>query len=337
MSRRDFVIRGCQAGLLCAGLPWLHAAGADTGRYSPIPRGPAVDRFKRAQSRLLSLYGVSVKSRSVILETPSLPAHVLDSGDGPPVLLFHGGGLSASSWVQLLAPLQAGFHTYAPDMPGCGLTYRIDYRGMPYRKSAEGFVGELMDALELKSAALIGHSLGGYSALAFALSYPERVTKLVLLGEPAGSQPRSGWVKIVTDKSFIAGPRTTMRETRDIWSHQVCAHIDRVKQEMLDADNAQSNIAGYDRSWNSTFEEVVAEKDFEFSYGLRRELHGLRPPTLFVWGDKDFFGPPSEGQAMANLAPHAKCEILEDTGHAVFIDQPERTAHLVQEFLSSKS
>jgi pimeloyl-ACP methyl ester carboxylesterase len=106
---------------------------------------------------------------------------------------------------------------------------------------------------------------------------------------------------------------------------------------MLDADNAQSNIAGYDKSWNSTFEEIVAEKDFEFSYGLRRELPGLRPPTLFVWGDKDFFGPPSEGLEMAKLAPRAKCEVLEDTGHAVFVDQPERTAQLVHEFLMSKS
>jgi pimeloyl-ACP methyl ester carboxylesterase len=128
-----------------------------------------------------------------------------------------------------------------------------------------------------------------------------------------------------------------MQDTRDIWSHQIVAHMDRVKQEMLDADNAQRNLVGYDTSWNSTFEEIVGEKDFEFSYGLRRELPGLRPRTLLVWGDKDFFGPPSEGQAMAKLAPRAKCEVLEDTGHAVFVDQPQRTAQLVREFLTSKS
>ena len=337
MNRREFVVRSSKVGLLAATFPLLKAAGAEISRYTPLPPGPNVDRFKHAQSRLLSLYGVSAKSRFVIPKSPSLPAHVLEVGDGPPVLLFHGGGLSASSWAPLLASLQSGFHTYSPDMPGCGLTYRIDYRGMPYRKSAEGFVGEVMDALQLNSAVLIGNSLGGYSALAFALSHPERVKKLVLLGEPAGSQPRSGWLKIVTDPSFKAGPHTTIQETRDIWSHQVSAHIDRVKQEMLDADNAQSNIAGYDKSWNSTFEEIVAEKNFEFSYGLRSELPGLRPPTLFVWGDRDFFGPPSEGLAMAKLAPRAKCEVLEDTGHAVFIDQPERTAQLVREFLMSKS
>lgn len=337
MNRREFLVRGSKGGLLAATFPWLNTACADISRYSPLLPEPNVDRFKQAQSKLLSLYAVSAKSRFVILKTPSLPAHVLEAGDGPPVLLFHGGGCSASSFVQLLAPMQAGFHTFTPDMPGCGLTYRIDYRGMPYRKAAEGFVGELMDALQLTSAALIGHSLGGYSALAFALSHPERVTKLVLLGEAAGSQPRSGWLKIVTDPSFKAGPHTTMQDTRDAWSHLMVAHIDRVSQELLDADNAQSNLAGYDTSWNSTFDEIVAERDFEFSYSLRRELPGLRPRALFVWGDKDFFGPPSEGQAMAKLAPRAKCEVLEDTGHTVWIDQPDRTAQLVNEFLLSKS
>ena len=337
MNRRSFVIRGSQAGLFLAGLPLLDATGLVSRRYSPLTQGPDVDRFKQAQSRLLSFYAVSAKSRFVIPKTPSLPAHVLESGDGSPVLLLHGGGMSASSFMQLLAPLQAGFHTFAPDMPGCGLTYRIDYRGMPYRKAAESFVGELMDALHLKSAALIGNSLGGYSALAFALSHPERVTKLILLGEPAGSQPRSGWLKIVTDPSFKAGPHTTMQDTRDTWSHFMVAHMERVGQEILDADNAQSNLVGYDTSWNSTFDEIVAEKAFEFSYGLRRELPGLRPRTLFVWGDKDFFGPPSEGQAMAQLAPHAKCEVLDDTGHSVWIDQPDRTTQLVHDFLMSKS
>lgn len=89
--------------------------------------------------------------------------------------------------------------------------------------------------------------------------------------------------------------------------------------------------------WNSTFDEIVAEKDFEFSYGLKGELPGLRPSTLFVWGDKDFFVPPSEGQEMARLAPRARCEVLEDTGHSVWLDQPDRCAELVTSFLLSKN
>ena len=335
MDRREFIARSSQGGLLAATSPLLHAAGAASSRYSPLPPGPDVDRFKQAQSKLLTLYGVSAKSLFLILKSSSLPAHVLETGNGPPVLLIHGGGDYAASWAPLLAPLQTTFRALAPDMPGCGLSYRIDYRGMPFRKAAEGFVSETMDALQLKEANLIGHSLGGYFALAFALTYPDRVTRLVLLGEPAGSQPRSRWLKIVNDPAWRAEPHTTMQETREAWSHFNVAHMDRVRQELLDADNAASNLPGYASSFNSTFDEVVAEKHFEFSYGLKRELPGLRPSTLFVWGSKDFFGPPSEGQQLAKLAPRARCEVLEDAGHEVWIDQPERCAELVSSFLLS--
>lgn len=337
MYRRTFIARGTQAGLLAATFPSLAARTAEIRRYSPLPPGPDVDRFKRAQSKLLSVYGVSARSRFVILKSSSLPAHVLDAGAGLPVLLIHGGGDYAASWAPLLAPLQQKFHTFAPDLPGCGLTYRIDYRGMPFRKAAEGFVGEMMNALQLKEAALIGHSLGGYFALAFALTYPDCVTKLVLLGEPAGSQPRSQWLKIVNDPSFRAEPHTSMQETRDVWSHFNVAHMDRVRQELLDADNAASNLQGYASSWNSTWDEINAEKHFELTYGLKPELPGLRPSALFVWGDKDFFVPPSACQEMAKLAPRASCHVLENTGHEVWIDEPDGCAELVISFLLDKS
>jgi len=336
VDRREFIARSSQGSLLAAvTLQWLHAGGAEISRYSPLPPGPAVELFKQAQSKVLSLYAVSAESRFVIPKSSSLPAHVLETGHGPPVVLIHGGGECAVFWAPLLAPLQTKFHALALDMPGCGLTYRIDYRGMPFRKAAEGFVGEMMDALHLKEAILIGHSLGGYFALAFALTYPDRVTKLVLLGEPAGSQPRSRWLKITTDPSMRAAPHTTMQETREDWSHFSVVHMDRVKQELLEADNAASNLEGYAASWNSSLDEEIAEQHLELTYGLKAELPGLRPSTLLVWGDKDYFGPPSEGQEMAKIAPHARCEVLEDSGHAVWIDQPDRCAELVSSFLLS--
>jgi pimeloyl-ACP methyl ester carboxylesterase len=73
------------------------------------------------------------------------------------------------------------------------------------------------------------------------------------------------------------------------------------------------------------------------SYGLRPELKNPRPNTLFIWGDKDFYGPPTEGQEVAAMAPHARCEVVSDAGHAVFFDQPELCNTLVMEFLASRN
>ena len=71
--------------------------------------------------------------------------------------MLHGGGLSGCTWAQLLAVLQKNYHAFAPDLPGCGLTYRIDFHGLPFRATAENLVSEFMEALGLPSAIVLGY------------------------------------------------------------------------------------------------------------------------------------------------------------------------------------
>ncbi|MGZ5094203.1 MAG: alpha/beta fold hydrolase [Burkholderiales bacterium] len=68
---------------------------------------------------------------------------------------------------------------------------------------------------------------------------------------------------------------------------------------------------------------------------LRPELKNLRPATLFIWGEEDKFGPPTPGQEMATMAPKARCEVLSDAGHLIWVDQPERCARLSVDFLKA--
>ena len=260
--------------------------------------------------------------------------HVLEVGRGPPVLMLHGGGLSGCLWAQLLNVLQDSNRAFAPDLPGNGLTYRIDFHGLIFRTTAETLVRETMDALDLQNAILIGNSMGGYFALVFALAHPDRVTKLVLIGEPAGSSPPSQWRTLAASQKMKIGEYVSMDETRHDWGHVIVAHIERVSTELMEADNAATNLPGYASSWNSMIDELLSEKDLGLSYGLRPELKDLWPTTLFIWGNKDFFGPPSEGQEMAALAPHARCEVVADAGHEVWIDQPQRCAELVSSFIN---
>ena len=108
----------------------------------------------------------------------------------------------AVQFAPLLGGLQGSLRCFAPDRPGCGLTDKIDYVGVPFRQHAVDFVKSLVDELHLPKAAIAGNSMGGYWALVFALAAPERVTKLVLLGGVAGSPPPS------------AGPRQTQANRR---------------------------------------------------------------------------------------------------------------------------
>jgi len=293
-----------------------------------LDEGPEVERFRNAERRALATFRVAAESRFVTLRKPALKVHVLAAGKGSPVLLIHGGGAVAVQFAPVLSVVAGDFRCFAPDRPGCGLTDRFDYTNIPFRQHAIDFVGSLMDALDLPKAALVGNSMGGLWALLFALAAPERVAKLVLLGGPAASGPppyprrppraREGDASL---DAMRAGYRVVM------------ADADRVPNDILEADFAASKLPGASRAWNTMVEDVVREHIT--TYALRPELKNLKPPTLFAYGDKDMEGPPSVAREMAELAPNARCEIVADAGHLVWLDQPRVCVKLLLDFLKS--
>ena len=113
-------------------------------------------------------------------EVDGLSLHYLVEGRGPAVILLHGLGGFAASWRHNITPLAARATVYSLDLPGFGRSAkpRAHY-GLPYfARALHGF----LDALGVSQASLIGHSLGGAVAVAYALTHPTRVERLALLG-----------------------------------------------------------------------------------------------------------------------------------------------------------
>ncbi len=326
-SRRKFLIAGLASTVLAAASPLRAAADP----VIPLVPGSEVESFKLAQERLLAKSQVAAKSQFVKLKNPPLTAHVLHGGQGAPILLIHGGNAIAVQWSPLLVDLQREFHWYAPDRPGCGLTDKFDYsQGSDFQQHAREFVGGVMDALDLRRASLIGNSMGGYWAMLFALAEPDRVDKLVLLGSPAASLPpgeRPQRPPAVPGTPSIAGTRAALRG-------RLVAHVDRVSPEMLEACTAGYRLPGAQLSWSTMLAALASPPASGLTHALRPELKDLKAPTLFVWGDQDM-EPPRLGQEMAALAPHARCEIVADAGHIVWLDQPEQCSKLTIDFLKN--
>ena len=224
ITRRDF-FTWCGGVVVTSG-PFASYVLVQTGAVTPIVPGPEVDQFKIAQQKLLLRYGVSARSRYVNVAKPALTAHVLEAGRGEPVLLLHGGIATACHFAPLIGFLQQQFQVFAVDRPGCGLTDKINYRGVPLREHAVDFVAGTMDALQLPKAAIVANSLGGYWALLFALAHPDRVTKLVLVGEPAGSSPKQ-------PPPPPEPPPTSLENMRAIYQLRV-ANSDRLPSELLE-------------------------------------------------------------------------------------------------------
>src|SRR4051794_22369445 len=119
----------------------------------------ATSRLEAAERRLFAACGVQVSSFRVGLSDPQVGVRVLEAGDGPPVLLVHGSGMTASTWAPLMAELP-GRRLLAVDLPGFGLSDPFDYSGRSLRGHAVAQLSSLLDALELRRVPVVGTSLG---------------------------------------------------------------------------------------------------------------------------------------------------------------------------------
>jgi len=341
LNRRRAVLSAIGVGAF-AGIHRLYRAN----HVLPAANRAAEERFRKLQDALLADNGIPAAARFFDLPDPPVKVHVIEAGQGAPVLLIHGGNSVAASWTPLLARLHRRFHLYAPDRPGCGLTTKFNYLGVPLRRHAVAFLSTLMDSLRLPRAAFIGHSMGGYFSLAFALAYPDRVSKLVLVGEPAGSAAsirfshRLIGTRIVNSLLYATVLKPGMKSLRTSFKRMLVADIRRVPDDYLECLAAGAMIPGAVESWLTMVERSTAmpgagilSGSSRLTHALRPELDGLKPPALILWGDNDTFGPPTLGQEMARLMPRGRCEVIPDAGHSVFVDQPELCAHLIGSFL----
>jgi pimeloyl-ACP methyl ester carboxylesterase len=148
----------------------------------------ATEAFELAERRLFAACGVQVASRRVHLADPLVAVRVLEAGDGPPLVLVHGSGMSASTWAPLM-PFLGTHRLIAFDLPGFGLSDAFDYSGRPLRAHAVAQLTSLLDALGLERVPIVGTSLGGMWALCLAADAPERVAAPASLGVPAVALP----------------------------------------------------------------------------------------------------------------------------------------------------
>ncbi len=302
----------------------------------------AEERFWQSQNLLLAGNGSRVHSQFVQIAEPRLRVQVLEAGEGEPVLLLHGGNGMAAQWEPLLSRLSSGFHIYAPDRPGCGLTDMFSYREVPLREHAVKFVLATMDALGLQTANLVGNSMGGYFALVFALSHPERVKRLITVGEPAGSSATIAPANRLLAMRGLNGMMyaTIMKPGRSAtyegFRRILVAHPERLSSAYLDCCTAASEIPGAIESWLTLLEDChITRGRSTLTYRLRPELPRLSMPTLLIWGDKDSFGPPTLAKEMAQAIPNGRAEVVPDAGHLAWLDQPETVAGLISNFLRS--
>lgn len=256
------------------------------------------------------------------------------AGEGVPVLLLHGFGGEIWMWERQVEALSKRYRLYIPDLLGYGYSDRpkIDYTPSLFI----GMIRQFIDQLSVSRASLIGNSMGGGIAWAFALAHPERVDKLVLIDSippqvvPAVRNRLLRWflaIRHVPLLPYLAMALRTRRMVRTVLMEAI--YDDRLVTDVVVERQYQiGRIAGTARVMASTVryaDEVARYAD---------ALETLRKPTLIVWGEQDELFPVAVGSQLHASIRDSEMVVIKGSGHMPMWEKPDETNQAIVEFLS---
>jgi len=255
-----------------------------------------------------------------------------DVGSGAPVLLIHGSGPGVSAWAnwRLLLPVLAQTRrVIAPDMRGFGFTERPadpeDASGYTMTAWVRQAV-DLLDALKIEQADLVGNSFGGALALALAIAHPKRVRRLVLMGSvgvPFEITPGLDAVWGYTPSL------ATMRSLLDIFAYNPALATDE-----LAALRYQASIQpGFQEAFAAMF-PAPRQRWVDAMVSPEAAIRALPHNTLVVHGREDRVIPLTNSLTLANWIERAQLHVFGQCGHWTQIEHAARFAQMVENFLA---
>jgi pimeloyl-ACP methyl ester carboxylesterase len=297
--------------------------------------GDPRERFERDRLALFSRWGVEGQSRR-IPDRRGRETYAVAVGDASPTVLVHGGLSDASEWALLAGGLDRPL--VIPDRPGYGLSYRIDYRKLDFRRDAADWLLELTSGLGVETIDLLGASMGGFFALAFATAHPERVRRLVLLGAPVGLFRDAPlflrlWGNPIVGRLISRMKMPDAETLRKRAYSGLVAHPERIPVEVLEVALAAGALPGTALTTRTMLHAVTSLRGLRPAVWMGDDIVHLEVPTLFLWGDHDGQAPPSIGAEFSRRMPEAELTIVDDAGHMPHLDQPDNVATLVRRFL----
>lgn len=269
---------------------------------------------------------------------PDLKLHFHEAGDGEPVVMLHGGGPGASAWSNFgrnLPVFAEQFRTLLVDQPGFGHSGKPEITSQFFTFSADALVG-LLDTLGIERVHLVGNSLGGGTAVRFALKYPDRAGRLVLMA-PGGlgvnvfaPDPTEG-IKALYGFAAPPGPskEKLARFLRTLVFDQSLVTDELIEERYQVAADPESlrAMASMGKSFTSpeTFEEGM----------LWREAYRLRQRVLLVWGREDRVNPMDGALLALKMIPRAQLHVFGRCGHWAQLEKFAEFNRLTMDFLRS--
>src|SRR5512134_1081790 len=299
-------------------------------------------RSRRAATRPLRIVvdemDVDLPASTVSLHGHQM--HYVKAGSGPGLVLVHGLLGSRQSWSHLMSVLAQDFTLIAPDLFGHGESAKslADYS----LGAHAGTLRDLMETLEIASATVVGHSLGGGVAMQFAYLFPERCERLVLVSSAglgrelslllrAPTLPGSEWLLPLVSSRWL-------RECSEALGRQLRKLGLRTGPDVVEEWRGFSTLGDAEsrRAFLATVRTVVRPGgqtvDAHEKLSLLDDL-----PVQLVWGARDRLIPIGHALVTRQAIPGSRLEVFEDAGHFPHLCDPERFARVLRGFIHDTS
>lgn len=266
-------------------------------------------------------------STSRTIQAGGMTVHFHEAGQGPPVLFLHSYGPGTTAWItfhKILAEFSRHFRCILMDLPNFGRTGPVIFNE-PVHDLQARTARDLLDALGIETAHVVGNSQGGQSAMVFAYTYPDRITRLV-----------TGACHIVTggDRYLLSNrPSEGSRITREVHEQPTRENVRRYLHVHLDdpalvTDELVDYI--YQNHTGHPDHETARRQSVSVYYDHADALLNIAVPTLIIWGRYDRMCPFEIGIAALNHIDDSRLVVLNKCGHWPPYEHPEEyTSHVL--------
>jgi pimeloyl-ACP methyl ester carboxylesterase len=295
---------------------WLHSRTRAVRRSSRVKTNGSIYKSTAGERAIQAFYEGVLAQWPVPHERLHVPTglgdtFVVASGgvDAPPMLLLHGSSTNSASWMGDVPEYSRRYRAYAVDIPGepgKSAQTRPSLKGEGYVR----WLDDLLAALGVDEAVVVGVSLGGWIALQYAIARPERVSKLALLCPGGVTAPRALWMLRLIALSLLGE-----------WGAEAIKRA--IFRDVPISEEVEAFMQLVQAHYRPRIEAPPVFTD--------QELEEVRMPTLLVAGEKDMvYDSIKTAARMGKLLPQFQAALLPEAGH-VLLDTPAR----VMPFLAS--
>jgi len=265
--------------------------------------------------------------------------------NGRAILFLHGKNFGGYYWLDTAHVLsEAGYRVIIPDQIGWGKSSKPDIRYSFELLAAN--TAHLLDMLGVEKVAVLGHSTGGMLAVRFALSYPARVTHLIL-EDPIGLEDYRANIPPQSDKTLYEAElaNTDPEKIRAFYARYFASPHPEISDPLAEVQIRVTRSGEFPR-WAKA---SALAYQMIYTQPVRGEYHLLAPPTLLIVGDHDHTVPlssyatPEARAKMGNFValakaaaadiPHARCLVIADAGHIPHLEKPQEFRRALLDFL----